>query len=62
MTVLLPYLQVFGVQRITANFDLRNKASIGTLQKFGVLETGRGEKTREVNRVWYDSVYFALET
>lgn len=60
--VLLPYF--FGeldMQKITADVDPRNEASLKVLGKFGFVEVGRRDKTFEIAGVWVDSVDLVLE-
>jgi RimJ/RimL family protein N-acetyltransferase len=47
-------------ERITADVDPRNIASIRLLEKLGFAETHRAEKTWLIAGEWCDSVYFAL--
>ena len=61
MAAILPYLWKQGVQAIVADVDPGNNDSIRALKKFNFIETGRKTRTFEINGVWYDSVYFALE-
>jgi RimJ/RimL family protein N-acetyltransferase len=49
-----------GIQKIVADVDPRNEASIGVLKKFGFVEAGRRERTLEVGGVWVDSLDMAL--
>ena len=49
-----------GLDRVVADVDPDNTGSIRSLEKLGFRETGREEKTIEINGVWYDSIYFAL--
>jgi len=49
-----------SLKEVVADIDPRNTACINLLEKFGFVETGRREKTFEINGVWCDSVYFAL--
>ena len=49
-----------GLERIAADVDPRNAASIRLLEKLGFTETHRAEKTWLIAGAWYDSVYFAL--
>jgi RimJ/RimL family protein N-acetyltransferase len=50
-----------GQERLTADVDPRNTASIRLLEKLGFAETHRAEKTWLIAGQWCDSVYFALE-
>lgn len=50
-----------GLDRITADVDPNNQASIALLQKLGFGETGREKNTLEIAGSWFDSIYFALE-
>jgi RimJ/RimL family protein N-acetyltransferase len=50
----------FGQRRldkITADVDPDNAASLGLLRKLGFEETGRAEKTLQIGDAWFDSVY-----
>jgi ribosomal-protein-alanine N-acetyltransferase len=58
--VLPYYFEELGLERITADVDPRNEASLAILRKFGFAETGRREKTFEIGGVWVDSVDLAL--
>jgi RimJ/RimL family protein N-acetyltransferase len=49
------------VDRLDADVDPRNAASLRLLGKFGFRETGRAEKNVLVGDEWCDSVYLALE-
>lgn len=49
-----------GLDRITADVDPRNKASIGLLLRLGFIETHRAKGTWQVGDELCDSVYFAL--
>ena len=49
-----------GLERITADVDPRNHASIRLLEKLGFAETHRAERTWLIAGAWCDSVYFAL--
>ena len=50
-----------GIDRITADVDPRNAASIGLLLSLGFAETHRASGTWQVGDQLCDSVYFALE-
>lgn len=49
-----------GLERITADIDPRNAASLRLMEKLGFAETHRAERTWQIAGVWCDSVYFAL--
>lgn len=49
------------VDRLTADVDPRNAASLRLLDKFGFVETGRAERSWLVGDEWCDSVYLALD-
>lgn len=49
-----------ALERITADVDPRNTASIRLLEKLGFAETHRAERTWLIAGAWCDSVYFAL--
>ena len=60
--MLLPYfLHSAGFEKITADVDPRNEASLGILQKFGFREVARREKTFEIGGEWVDSIDLELE-
>lgn len=48
-------------ERITTDVDPRNTASIRLLERLGFRRTGSAERTLEIDGVWTDSVYFALD-
>lgn len=48
------------VDRLEADVDPRNDASLKLLAKLGFRETGRAERTLQVGDEWCDSVYLAL--
>lgn len=48
------------VDRLTADVDPRNAASLGLLKKLGFAETHRAARTWLVGGEWCDSVYLAL--
>ena len=50
-----------GVDRLTADVDPRNAASLGLLKKLGFAETHRAARTWLVGGEWCDSVYLALD-
>lgn len=50
-----------GVERVVADVDPRNAASVGVLRRFGFVETGRGVRTFETHLGWCDSVYLELK-
>lgn len=49
-----------GLERVIADVDPRNAASLALLAKLGFVETGREARTIEVAGVWCDSVYLRL--
>ena len=49
------------VDRLTADVDPRNAASLGLLKKLGFAETHRAARTWLVGGEWCDSVYLALD-
>ena len=51
---------LYGQERLTADVDPRNTASIRLLEKLGFAETHRAERTWQIAGQWCDSVYFAL--
>jgi ribosomal-protein-alanine N-acetyltransferase len=58
----LPYYfdDMSRFEKITADVDPENDASIYILKKFGFCEVGRREKTFEIGGVWHDSIDFEL--
>ena len=67
MEVLLPWLfrrkegGGLGLDRLTADVDPRNEASLRFLNSFGFVVTGTKEKTWEVAGEWVDSVFLELK-
>ena len=51
---------VHGLDRVEADVDPRNGASLRLLGRLGFRETGRKERTWFVGGCWCDSVYLAL--
>ena len=49
-----------ATDRLTADVDPRNAASLRVLGKLGFVETGRAERTFLLGDEWCDSVYLAL--
>jgi RimJ/RimL family protein N-acetyltransferase len=49
-----------GVEAITTDVDPRNGASIGILEKFGFVLTGRAKRTFEIGGEWVDSEFRTL--
>jgi ribosomal-protein-alanine N-acetyltransferase len=61
MGLVLPWLFKDKVyERIIADVDPRNEASISLLKKCGFCEVGRREKTFEIGGVWVDSLDLEL--
>lgn len=55
--------ELFGahaIDRITADVDPRNTASLRLLHKLGFVKTGRAKRTFLLGDEWCDSVYLAL--
>jgi len=50
-----------GLDRITADVDPDNTASLRLLTKLGFVESGRAERTIQIGGKWFDSVYLTLE-
>ncbi|WP_334160914.1 GNAT family N-acetyltransferase [Phenylobacterium sp.] len=50
-----------AVDRLTADVDPRNAASLALLKKLGFAETGRAARTWLIGGEWCDSVYLALD-
>lgn len=53
---------VHRLDRITADVDPRNRASLALLERLGFTETGRARRTWNVSGQWCDSVYLALRS
>jgi ribosomal-protein-alanine N-acetyltransferase len=61
MKALLPYyVNDLGYEKITADVDPRNDASIALLLKFGFRIVGRREQTIEIGGEWVDSLDLEL--
>lgn len=59
---LLPHLFAdLSLNRITADVDPDNPASLRLVQKLGFHETGRASRTIQIAGKWADSVYFVLD-
>lgn len=52
---------VHGLDRIEADVDPRNFASLRLLERLGFVETSRKARTWKVGETWCDSVYLRLE-
>jgi [ribosomal protein S5]-alanine N-acetyltransferase len=50
-----------ALQKVTADVDPRNQASLRLLARHGFTETARASKTWKIGEVWADSVYLALD-
>jgi ribosomal-protein-alanine N-acetyltransferase len=50
----------FPIERIMADVDPRNAASLGLLGQLGFRETHRAERTYKIGEEWCDSVYLSL--
>jgi len=62
LSALLPYyFGELGYERITADVDPRNEASIASLKKRGFEVVGTRERTWEIAGVWVDSVDLAID-
>ncbi|QDS73169.1 hypothetical protein FKW77_002206 [Venturia effusa] len=62
LTAVLPYfVNQLGYERITADVDPKNDASIDLLMKLGFRVIGRREKTFEINGEWMDSLDLELK-
>lgn len=61
MAVIAHLFATRDLERIVADVDPRNKASIGLLLRLGFTETHRAKGTWQVGDELCDSVYFALE-
>lgn len=60
LTTLIPILWQKGMQKLVADVDPRNNASIKVLNRFGFVETHRKKKTFETDIGWCNSVYLEL--
>lgn len=49
-----------SIDRLTADVDPRNAASLRVLEKLGFLQTGSAKRTFLLGEEWCDSVYLAL--
>jgi RimJ/RimL family protein N-acetyltransferase len=62
MAAVIPYLfATHPVDRLTADVDPRNAASLRLLARLGFAETHRAERTLQWGDEWVDSVYLALD-
>ncbi|WP_339872837.1 GNAT family protein [uncultured Brevundimonas sp.] len=55
---------IFAVRafdRLTADVDPGNAASIRLLERLGFAKTGQAERTMQVGGAWVDSVYYGLQ-
>lgn len=60
MGAIIPHLfAVTDVERLTADADPLNEASVNCLKSLGFTETHREKNTFFINGVWSDSVYLA---
>jgi RimJ/RimL family protein N-acetyltransferase len=50
-----------GVERITADVDPRNAASLALLARLGFVRTGEAKATMQVGGRWVDSIYLELQ-
>jgi [ribosomal protein S5]-alanine N-acetyltransferase len=53
--------EVHGLDRVVADVDPRNAASLRLLRRLGFLKTGRRERTYRIGGKWCDSVDLALD-
>lgn len=61
MAAIIPHLfATHGMDRLVAEADPRNAASLGLLAKLGFVETHRAERTMQWRDEWCDSVYLEL--
>lgn len=61
MTAVIAHLfATHDMDRLVAEVDPRNTASLGLLAKLGFVETHREERTMQWRDEWCDSVYMAL--
>ena len=60
LSTLIPTLWQKGAQKLLADVDPRNHASMKVLNRFGFVETHRKKKTFETDIGWCDSVYLEL--
>lgn len=62
LSAVIPYLFTRpGVNRLVADVDPRNAASLRLLARQGFVETHRATRTWRVGGVWQDSIYLALD-
>lgn len=58
---IIPYLfDTNGLDKLTADVDPLNTASVAALKSLGFVETHRASNTYCINGVWSDSIYLAL--
>lgn len=53
--------ETLGLDRITADVDPDNVASLSLLTKLGFVEDRREERTIKIGGKWFDSVYLSLD-
>lgn len=61
MEVLLRHIWRQGIEKMMADVDPRNEASMGLLEGFGFVEYAKEARTIETHMGWCDSVYLSLE-
>ena len=52
--------ETLGLDRITADVDPDNAASLAMLIKLGFVITGQAKNTIEIGGKWFDSIYLEL--
>lgn len=61
LSVAIPHaFDTLSIDRLVADVDPRNAASLRLLGRLGFRETGRAERTIRVGEEWCDSVYLEL--
>lgn len=61
LTDLIPHLfKIMALDHMTADVDPLNAASLNLLKSLGFRETGRAERTIQIEGQWADSVYLSL--
>ncbi len=61
LSAVIPHIfEYLPVDRLEADVDPRNDASLKLLARLGFRETGRAARTIQVGDEWCDSVYLAL--
>lgn len=61
LSAFVEHRKAAGSDRLTADVDPRNEASLRLLERQGFVETGRAQRTWLVGDEWCDSVYLELK-